>query len=275
MEIAFWSPYHGQTGTTTTALAIGSMVAITNNYKVLLGHSHFERSTLERCLIHQRQSNRDDIHSFNDNGLDALRRLAKNGRLIPEMVSDYTTPLFAGNRLDLLQGIAGFNSDEEAEEVNLLRKIFISAKSSYDLVLIDVHSGMHQSLTRKLLEDADMVVICLNQNKWLLEDFFHDQGTQTMLKGKKVLYHLSSYNSNSRYTAKNIKKLFNLDEVIVTPYSTELMDACNTGTALDFFMRHIGSAKKDRYYPLMSTMTASAQTFLSAMSTVASEELVS
>lgn len=274
MEVAFWSPYHGQTATTTTALAIGSMVAITNNYKVLLGHSHFERSTLERCLIHQRKGLEGDPLSFNDNGMDALRRLAKNGRLIPEMVSDYTTPLLAGNRLDLLQGIAGYYSDQEMEEINLLGKIFTSAKAAYDLVLIDVHSGMNQSLTQKLLEDADMVVVCLNQNLWLLHDFFHDKATQELLKGKRIVYHLSGYNSNSRYTVKNIKKLFNLEAVMVTPYNVELMDACNTGNALDFFMRHIGSSKKDRYYPFIASMTESVETFLSVMSTVTSEELI-
>ena len=273
MVVAFWSPYHGQTGTTTTALAIASMVAMTNNYKVLLGHSQFERSTLERCLMHQSHSTEEDLLSFNDHGLDALRRLAKNGRLLPEMVSNYTTPLLAGNRLDLLQGIAGFNGDEAAEEIKLLHKIFISAKSAYDLVLIDVHSGMKQSLTQKLLEDADMVVVCLNQNHWLLEDFFEDHSAQLMLKDKKIIYHLSAYDSRSRFTAKNIQKLFSLDEVIVTPYSSALMDACNTGTALDFFMRHIACTKKDRYYPLMSVMTASVEKFLSVLSTVATEEM--
>lgn len=274
MEVAFWSPYHGQTGTTTTALAIASMVAITNNYKVLLGHSHFERSTLERCLIHHRQGSDEDPLTFNDHGMDALRRLAKNGRLMPEMVSDYTTPLLAGNRLDLLQGIAGYYKQGELDEVNLLRKIFTSAKSAYDLLLIDVHSGKNQSLSKKLLEDADLVVVCLNQNQWLLEDFFHDKGSQEMLEGKKIVYHLSSYDSKSRYTAKNIRKLYQLETLMVTPYSVELMDACNTGRALDFFMRHIGSTKKDRYYPLITAMMASVETFLSAMSTETIEELV-
>ncbi len=272
MEVAFWSPNHGQTGTTTTTLTMASMIAVTNNYKVLLGHSHFERSTLERCLIQADRSSQEDRLTFSDNGLDALRRLAKNGRLIPEMVSDYTTSLLAANRLDLLQGIDGFNSDLEVEEIHLLRKIFASAKSVYDLVMIDVHSGMNKALTRQLLEDADVVVICLNQNMWLLEDYFGNEENLAMFAGKKVIYHLSSYHSDSKYTLKNIKRLFNIDCIIGTPYSPELMDACNNGTALDFFMRHIGSGKKDRFCPLINHLTQNVETFLGEMGQLSGED---
>ena len=271
MEVAFWSPNHGQTGTTTSTLTMASMIAMTNNYKVLLGHSHFERSTLEHCLIQKRQSVQEGLFSFSDNGLDALRRLAKNGRLIPEMVSDYTTPLLAGNRLDLLQGIAGFNNDDAAEEIHLIHKIFVSAKSAYDIVMIDVHSGLNQALTRKILEDAEVVVVCLNQNHWLLEDYFSSDEDKAMFAGKKMIYHISSYNDESKYTLRNIKKMYNLDCVICTPYSPELMDACNNGAALDFFMRHINSNKKDRFYPFMKVLGDSVDTFLGKMTQIKEE----
>lgn len=267
MEVAFWSPYHGQTGTTTTALTMASMVAITNNYKVLLGHSHFKRSTLEKCLMQQRQRSEDRL-SFNDHGLNALRRLAKNGRLVAEKVSDYTTPLLANNRLDLLQGIDGFNGDEAVEEIQLLRRIFAKANGAYDLVMVDVHSGMNQSLTRKIIEDADVVVVCLNQNLWLLEDYFGHSEERTMLANKKIIYHLSSYHKDSKYTLKNIKRLFDLETLIATPYSPELMDACNNGSALDFYMRHMSAGKKDRFYPLMKELRSSVEGFLEALNQV-------
>lgn len=265
MFIAFWSPYHGQTGTTTTALAMASMTAMVNNYKVLLGHSHFQRSTLERCLIPKRQENDEGISEFSDNGLDALRRLAKNGRLLPEKVSDYTTPLLAGNRLDLLQGLEDTNDMDSKEEINILRRIFSRSKAVYDLVMIDVHSGSSQQLTRMLLEDADVVVVCLNQNRWLLEDYFNNESNGELLAGKRVIHHISSYNRNSKYTVRNIRKLYGLDRVIATPYSSDLMDACNSGKVLDFFMRHLGSTGKDRFYPMMKLLSESMETLLGSI----------
>lgn len=275
MQVAFWSPNHGQTGTTTTAITYASMVAITNNYKVLLGHSQFGRSTLERCLVQQKSGVREDLLSFSDNGLDALRRLAKNGRLLPEMVCDYTTPLLAGNRLDLLQGIDGWARSEADEEIHLLRKIFTRASVAYDLVMIDVHSGMSKNLTQRLLEDADMVVVCLNQNRWLLEDYFKDKQAMKMLESKKVIYHISRYDKDSRYTLKNIKKMFKLTHVIATPYRPEIMDAFNSGLGLDFFMRHVSCQKRDKLYPLMKDIHSGMEIFLRVISeNVGSEEVV-
>ena len=267
MEVAFWSPYHGQTGTTTTALTLASMVAMTNNYKVLLGHSHFQRSTLEKCLMQQRQLS-EDLLSFNDQGLNALRRLAKNGRLVPEKVSDYTTPLLANNRLDLLQGIDGFNGNEISEEIQLLRRIFARADGAYDLVMVDVHSGLNQSLTRKILEDADVVVVCLNQNIWLLEEYFGHSEEGAMLTDKRIIYHISSYHKDSKYTLKNLKRRFNIETLIATPYSPELMDACSNGAGLDFYMRHIGGGKNDRFYPFMKELRQSVDRFLEALNQV-------
>lgn len=266
MQVALWSPYHGQTGTTTTTFTYGSMVAIANNYNVLLGHSQFERSTLERCLVQQKPGSEEDLLSFSDNGLEALKRLAKNGRLMPEMVSDYTTPLLAGNRLDLLQGMEGWGGDMTEEDLRLLRNIFMRASTAYDLVMIDVGTGMNSALTRHLIEDADMVVVCLNQNRWVLEDYFADSKARAMVADKKVIYHISHYDSNSRYTLKNIKKMYHLSHVVATPYSHDLMDAANSGVALDFLMRHMGCKKGDRLFPFMKALRAGMETFLEIMS---------
>lgn len=266
MQVALWSPYHGQTGTTTTTFTYGSMVAIANNYNVLLGHSQFERSTLERCLVQQKPGSEEDLLSFSDNGLEALKRLAKNGRLMPEMVSDYTTPLLAGNRLDLLQGMEGWGGDMTEEDLRLLRNIFRRASTAYDLVMIDAGTGTDSTLTRHLIEDADMVVVCLNQNRWVLEDYFADSKARAMVADKKVIYHISHYDSNSRYTLKNIKKMYHLSHVVATPYSHDLMDAANSGVALDFLMRHMGCKKGDKLFPFMKALNAGMETFLEIMS---------
>lgn len=264
--VAFWSPNHGQTGTTTTAMTMASMIAIHNNYKVLIGHSHFERSTMERCLLPKQRNEDQDMLSFSDNGLDALRRLAKNSRLSPDMISNYTTPLMAGNRLDMLQGIAGFNTVDEEEDIHLIRKIFIQSKAAYDLVMVDVHSGTTKELTKKLLEDADMVVVCLNQNLWLLEDFFGDAFVALMLSGKNVLYHLCRYDGDSKYNAKNLSRLFEMTPMMVTPYWPEMMDAANNGRLLDFFMRHSGSTKRDRFYPYIQRISQSMDILIDELS---------
>ncbi len=265
MVAAFWSPNHGQTGTTTSALTLASMVALTGQYTVLLTHSHLGQSTLERCMMPRKPGGNDTDQRVMDNGMDALRRLARNGRLMPEKISDYTTPLLADNQLDLLRGTQSGMAFQEEEEACLFQEVFKGAKEAYDLLIVDVHSGTGQQLTPMLLDGADLVVVCLNQNRWLMDDFFSNDDYKDVLNNKKVIYHIAAYDDNSKYTLKNIKRLYGLEMIIGTPYSPDLRDACNNGLALDFLMRHHEVQRKDRYYPLMKQIRQSTQVFLDTL----------
>lgn len=262
MQVAFWSPNHGQTGTTSTALTMAIMLALINNFKVLLAHSQFEKSTLESCFIKPQISEQEDILDFSDSGLDALRRLAKNGRLLPEMLYNYTIPLLGNRRLDLLQGTLETRTAESIEETALLRKIFYSANEDYDLVFIDVCSGTNYELTKKIIEDSDVVVVCLNQNIELLDQFFSNQSEQTLLKDKSIIYNLGFYNEKSKYTLRNLKRLYKMSDVMSMPYNIEFLDACNNHQVLDYFMRYIHSNQKDKHNYFMETLKKSAEVLL-------------
>lgn len=254
MQIAFWSPNHGQTGTTTAALTFASMLAVTHNFKVLLTHSQFERSTLEQCLIKTNHLRNEELAFFSDHGLSALRRLAKNGRLNNGMISDYTTSLLPNKNLDLLEGVldgAGIDSEEEAI---LLRKIFGMANSDYDLVFVDIHSGLNMKLSRELIEDSDIVVVCLNQNTLLIDRFMENEAKQQVLEGKRIVYNIGFYDPTSKYTLKNLKRMYAMNNTIIVPRHTPLMDAGNASQSLDYILRMIDVSQKDKNYPFVKTL---------------------
>ena len=255
MQIAFWSPNHGQTGTTSAAVAIASMSALLYNFKILLAHSHFERSTLERCFVKEKVHQHEDLLDFSDNGLDALKRLAKNGRLSSGMVCDYTISLLANRRLDLLQGTKTQKPIDTQETMLLLSQIFSVANKDYDLIMIDVPSGTHQKITHKIIEHSDLVVVCLNQNKALLDTYFNNPSYVSMLEGKTVMYNIGMYNKDSRYTQKNLAKLYGMNNMMYIPYDIGFMDACNNSRILDFMMRHLTTnSKKNKHKHLLEAL---------------------
>lgn len=264
MQIAFWSPNHGQTGTTTAAITYASLIALSNNFKVLLTHSQFERSTLERCLVKESHFEQDDHSYFNDQGLGALRRLVKNGRLSKGMVSDYTTSLLANMNLDLLEGIYEASNYTSDEETTLLRKIFDLANEDYDMVFVDVHSGLNIELTRNLIADSDVVVVCLNQNVQLIERFLGDEAATSMLKDKKCMVNIGLYDPASKYNVKNIERLYGLKDVICIPYHTQILDAGNMHQSLDYIMRNLEVKPKDRAYAFMKMVTLGSQKLMAA-----------
>ncbi len=259
MQIVFWSPNHGQTGTTSAAVAMASMSALLYNFKILLAHSHFERSTLESCFIKEKVHQHEDFLDFSDNGLDALKRLAKNGRLASGMICDYTISLLANRRLDLLQGTKTSKPMDAQETLNLLSQIFVVANRDYDLTMIDVPSGTHHKLTRKIIQHSDLVVVCLNQNKALLDAYFSNPSYTSMLGDKSVLYNIGMYNKDSRYTLKNLAKTYGMDNVMCIPYDVGFMDACNNSRVLDFIMRHLTINSKNKHKTLLQHLEKNSE----------------
>lgn len=265
MQVAFWSPNHGQTGTTTATMAYGCEIAMTSGYKVLLAHSQFQRSTMEQCLIKTTNAEEDPMTFFRDHGMSALRRLAKNGRLSQDMIKDYTTSLLSGMNLDLLEGVSGDNHPLTSEETELLRRIYRVARQAYDMIFVDIHSGMNMDLTQCLIEDSDLVVVCLNQNTQVIEQFMKNKNEQAMLKGKKLVYHIARYDKNSKYRLKNLKRLYKWTEAIGLPYCTGFMDACNQHLTLDFLLRHHEAKTKDSTYEFIKALKDGSQSLVSLL----------
>jgi len=257
MQIAFWSPNHGQTGTTTAAMTYAAYMALTNNFKVLVAHSQMYHSTLEACLIEPKKKAEEEWRYFKDHGLSALRRLVKSGRLLSGIISDYTTSLLPNMSLDLLEGSNEIKSYSDEEETAILRHIFLMADSDYDMVFLDVHSGMNYDLTKKILEDSDIIIVCLNQNRQLIERFLKEESA--LLAGKQCVYHLGFYDEESKYSLKNLQRKYQLETVMALPYHTPYLDACNNHQALDYLMRHLTVKPKHPAYFFMKTIEESME----------------
>ncbi len=237
MIISFWSPNHGQTGTTTTTILHGVATSLTTSKKVLIGHGNLNDSTLERSLIGETGNSREYI----DNGLGALRRLAKNRRLDPNMIRDYTVPILSKSRLDLLSGNDVHTLKDE--DYDILRKIFLYSNEIYDYVFIDLHSGRNNELTKKIFRDSDVIVVCLNQNLWINDDFFNDKDLGKAIEEKRVVYHINYYNPKSKLNVKNFKRLFGAEKVIYTESSTDIIEALNTSSIVDYLVRNFSNEK--------------------------------
>lgn len=262
MLIAFWSPYHGQTGTTSATISLGITMAMTANHKVLLGHTHYERSTMERCLLPPIPGQDVSVLEEENHGLYGLKRLIKHGRLAPEAISNYTTPLLKERRLDLLMGAKARLEVHGDEEALWLHQIFMNASLAYDLVMVDVHSGMNQGLGRHVLESADLIVVCLNQNKWLLEDYFSNRLYKEFIEDPRVIYHIGAMAKGAHLSLKNIRKNYSIDKVVGVPFDLGFMESANEGRVLEYLLRHNTVSKKQETYPYIQSLKGGSDLIL-------------
>lgn len=242
-----WSPVHGQSATTSNTVALASMFALNEHYHSLLTHTQLTFSTLEHLYT------KGERAGFDDGGMEALERLVKSKLLKAEAIPDYTDTIYK-NRLDLL--VASKKEwENKTETENILRSILHVASNHYDALWIDAHSGTFNSTTKLLLEDADLVLVNLPQNAYVIEHFFSGDSFPKELEGKPYIVLISNYDDKAAYSVKNIKRS-NKVKVPIYPimYSTAFRDAANQRAVLDFFYRSTRAKKGEPVYAFIQSL---------------------
>ncbi|MBD8045842.1 AAA family ATPase [Clostridium faecium] len=242
MKIAFWSNYHGQAGVTSNAIAIAVNLAMKYNVRVLLAHTQYVQSNMENAFLSIEERNLNDL----DIGIDAIERVARSKDLNEENFASFTKSLIK-NRLDLLEG-SYQNRYELFEKINdTVTDILYYANKAYDFVFIDLNSGFNNSITNKVLEQSDIIIVNLSQNEKVIKDYFEkDKKELERITGnKKIILNIGNYDFNSKCSKKYINKAYKYnDEIFCTPYIADFKDAINNHKVIDYFMinRNINNA---------------------------------
>jgi len=255
--VSFWGTVHGQASTTSNVIAAASILALEYNLKTMITQTQWSHSTLESSFI--KANRKDGLLTFSDTGIDALERLARSNRLTAEKVSDYTVSVLK-ERLDLLVGSSKPSISMFEDIGDVLDIIFSVAKEYYDLCLIDVHSGTQNEVTKKVLNESDLIVVNLNQNIHVLERFFNREDYLDVLDEKPYVIVLSQYDHKSQYTVKNIKRRFKCTQPIFTvPYNTNYRDASNNQAVIEYFLRARNFTKNNLNYFFMEELRKLAE----------------
>lgn len=232
--IVSWSPIHGQGTTTSNVAALAAHFALTYAHKSLITHTQLNYSTLESLFGKEMTNSR----GF-DSGIQALERLATSGLLKADAVRDYTETVYK-DRLDLLGG----TQNQSIETPQLLEVLLNVAEDAYDLVWIDAHSGIRSNISKRLIKKADLVVVNLPQNRFVLEQFFSVDGYPNELKGKEIIIIVSQYDSHVKPGITKIKSKYSkVHPVFAINYSSKFKDSANKGEITELFYRVTNSSK--------------------------------
>ncbi|EXX85703.1 hypothetical protein BG53_07765 [Paenibacillus darwinianus] len=235
VTVVFWSPVPGQAGTTTNLLAAATCMGLEHSARLLLlGHLQNSYAAVERAYF--RPAAWHDIHAP-DTGIDALLRLLKNRKLEPAMLRDYAHPLLR-DRLDILHG--SIKQEDAFIEMakEWLTPLLAVARRAYDIVLLDGGSGSGSAWNELLRQQADVGVICLPQNRLLLERFFQSAEAST-LQDRRTLLAFGQYDPYSTLTVKNLMRQFRIGtSVYPVSHNTGWMDAVQHGESNAFWFRN-------------------------------------
>ncbi len=257
MKILFWSPIHGQAGTTSNILATAMLTGLYYRKKTVLTQTQFQFNNLEAPIVGINPYNQDSKEYYREVGIDTIIRCFKAAKLDKDTLDNCCIALDNTNIL-LLPGTSksikeAFDFEVETVMGNLLKSI----EAIYGVVLVDISAG-ENALSKKLMTEADLIVVNLCQNMTITDEYFKSYAMN--LPEKKLFYLFGKYDRNSKYNISNIRRKYkNIKSVNsgVIPNNTGFMDAMTDGKVIDFIRKNtVCNNLNENYYFISSVMKA-------------------
>lgn len=247
--ISFWSSGKGETGKTASVVAITTFLAIQHNYKILILDTKYNDYSYQDCYWQEDKTisliHKERLQTNVASGITGLAKAILSNKTSPEIITNYTRIIFK-DRLELLT-----DTDIQMSDYEINKKVFKDiakiASRYYDLVFIDIDSGLGETIINSLLEISDLIIPNLSQKMRQINDYLNEKENNMILQGKAVMPLLGRYDKNSKYTIKNVSRYMKeREKVCAIPYNTLFSEACNEGTVDDFFIKFRKINPKDK-----------------------------
>lgn len=248
MKVAFWSNCNGRAGTTSNMACISVICSLLKKKSVMF-ENHYSLSGLEQLMVNQRKNPvallREEFSFYDPVGLDGLIRRIHSNHTYENLIEDVAIK-YLDNQLYYLPKNPDINQEYFEYELNqVIKPLMNYLDKLFDLVFID--TAVNQTLsTKTILEQADLVVVNLCQNKAVLEHFFTNYAS---IMDKSIIL-IGSYQEESKFHLKNIRRKYQItkEQVGVIPFNMEFADAANNGVVAEFLTRNFSCQKQDENY---------------------------
>ena len=246
--ISFWGAKKGECGKSSAIAAIATFLGINHNYKILIIDTKYNDFFYQDCFWRENKGIKPGINNYTGvgEGISGLSRAILSNKISPEIITNYTKIVFNDNRLELLTD-ANVLKEEYNMHQNIFKDIAKTANRFYDLVFVDIDSDLTESAKDSLLEISDIVVACMPQNIRSINSYISSRAQKQFLQNKLVLPLIGRYDVNSKYNQKNITKYIKEKrDMLIIPYNTLFMEACNEAKLPDFFIKLKGVNSKGK-----------------------------
>ncbi len=259
--IAFWSQEDKVTNQTTSMIASAVQMAIEKNYKILMIDANFNSTKMREGLFISKKSSvfdkqlnlgKVDISS----GVEGLVQAVATNRISPEIIKNFTKPIFA-QRLDFLDSFKTADRADYDRVAKYYVEILTVANQFYDLVYIDIEKGFDNELTNAILKKADIIVACFEQIMHDIDNFKKLWGVHELLPKNKTIPLLTREDKFSKYNSDNVARYIGQKwgkGICSIVYNTILMEKMQEGDVANFLIRTKLSGNTGRNQYLIDTI---------------------
>ncbi len=260
MKAVFWSNGHGQGKQTANLIAVCQIMAHMYETTMLITQTHYTQNDLEEAALGRLRSRQQREEFYQDGGIDALLRTFKQGPLTENAVAECCISLLESRKFHLLPGSQNGNRITFDEIMDtMLLSVLDKAEAFYDLVIIDANPGRNE-LSQKLLEQADVILVNLSQNRGMIDDFMENYKELSI--DKRVFFLFGGYIQESKYNRNNLIRrypAFHRKNTGVIPFCTGYMDALSSGETKDFFERNVEAGHGEENFWFIQELTKTAK----------------
>jgi len=249
MKIAFWSNCSGRAGTTSNMACISVICSMLNQTKSVLFENHFSLNGLEQAFINERREHqlllREELSYYDQTGLEGLIRRIHANHTYEKVMEDIALKFLDDFIYYLPKNHNGNPQYFEFELNQVIQQLFQFLDQMFDMVFVD--TAFHQTLSTKLiLDEVQLVVVNLCQNKNALDHFFSHYTSLI----QKSIFLVGNYQEQSQFNLKNIRRRYQLskEQIGVIPFNLEFADAVNNGEIVEYLKRNLTCGRQDNNY---------------------------
>ena len=198
---------------------------------------------------------KEDSFNYSSIGMEPLLRKLHSGFNDISSISNNVL-CFMENKLMYLPGYNVINEDVFEYQLNmvidiLMEKLELFAKN----IFIDTANNNNLS-TKTILNDADIIVVNINQNHQVIDDFFRNYGSVV----HKAFFLVGNYEQYSRFDVNTIIKRYGIseDRIGVVPYNYEFREALISGRVIEFISKNHQCKRRDTNYYFITQLKKAA-----------------
>lgn len=268
MKVAFWSNIRGRSCVTSN-LACISVLSILGSHRAdhrtIVFENHQNIINLGSALFSQNSKTAvsEKGSYYVESGLSRVLHSLEQGKELPEQSLFHFAEDYLGKQLFYLSALSVENADvlEYRLERECVPAMNYLEKHS-DLVMVDTSSAPLIS-SRKILQQADLVVVNLTQNSSMLDHFFNNYSVIR----EKAFYLMGDYDRDSKLTKKEIMDRYGIsgDSIATIPHNIHFSDAVSEGNLIPFLLQNYHCGENNPDYAFISGAREAANLFCSRL----------
>lgn len=263
MKVAFWSNARGKSCVTSNLACISVLSTLRcPGQRTIVFENHQNIINLGSTYLRPRSSNlivNENTEYHVDAGLGKILQMVENGRKIQEEQFFLNTKDYLGKQLFYLP--SGDIKNADVLEYRIARdcvRTLQLLEQFGELVLVDTSAAPLES-SRKILQEADIVVVNLSQNQQMLSHFFRNYSDIR----KKAFYLIGDYDVNSEWDKRAIMRTYGIqgNRIGTIPHNSLFADAVSDGQLIPFLLENYRCRREDAVYSFMAAVKEANELF--------------